>query len=166
MKTALIFAAILIVVALAGIVLYGRERLWERLAGPADLGRYDFDRGTRSPSGNDALACSEGLCSNPDIVLPTLAGTPAHVAKRLTAELELLEPRHRRVDDGADPAYARYVVYSRLMRFPDTVDIEALPGPSGTGIRIYSRAQLGSGDFGVNRKRLEALAARLSGGRG
>lgn len=47
----------------------------------------------------------------------------------------------------------RYVVRSRLLRFPD----DLLFQPSGRGIEVLSSSRLGAGDMGVNRSRVETL---------
>lgn len=46
-----------------------------------------------------------------------------------------------------------WVVYSRIFRFPDDVTIDI----SDRGIEVYSASRLGSGDLGVNRRRVEML---------
>lgn len=46
-----------------------------------------------------------------------------------------------------------WVVYSRIFRFPDDVQIEI----SRRGIEVYSASRLGSGDMGANRDRVEQL---------
>jgi uncharacterized protein (DUF1499 family) len=50
----------------------------------------------------------------------------------------------------------RYVQRSRVLRFPDTINVKvaALPG-GGSTVLIYSRSQLGRSDLGVNRARIE-----------
>ena len=68
----------------------------------------------------------------------------------------------RRVDDGSDPARARYVTRTPLMKFPDTNTFEAVTLENGrTGLVAYAAAQLGYSDGGNNRKRLEAVMERL-----
>lgn len=161
-----ILAAVAILLALAaiGFVGYGRERTWERLAGSPDPGRYDFAGAPRSKTPNDALACSPGLCAAADFVLPTYAMTPADLVAHASETLSRIDPLARRVDDGSDPAYARFVTFSPLMRFPDAIDIaaEALPGATEeSGLKVYARARLGSSDLGKNRQRIEHLVANL-----
>lgn len=51
-----------------------------------------------------------------------------------------------------------WVVYSRIFRFPDDVRIQV----SERGIEIFSASRLGSGDFGVNRDRVEQLREILA----
>ena len=78
----------------------------------------------------------------------------------ILARIAAADPTAERVDDGTNPAYARFVARSRLMRFPDTVDIEAVVLDDGrTGLRAYGRAQLGRSDRGVNRARLKVWLA-------
>jgi uncharacterized protein (DUF1499 family) len=57
---------------------------------------------------------------------------------------------------------ARILQHTRLMRFPDTIDIEVLPaaGTQST-LAIYSRSLIGHGDLGVNRARIERWLAAL-----
>ncbi|UIJ73019.1 DUF1499 domain-containing protein [Aurantimonas sp. HBX-1] len=138
------------------------ESLWTRLAGPADQGPADFADLQRRPVPNDAVAASPGAVSGKvDLALPVYAETPDALIRRLDTFVAA-DPRVERVDDR--PFYRRYVVRTKLLRFPDTVDAEALPAEGGgTLLRLYSRSQLGKGDFGANRKRLARWAAHLAG---
>jgi uncharacterized protein (DUF1499 family) len=48
------------------------------------------------------------------------------------------------------------------MRFVDTVAIRVLPaGEGGSTFAAYSRSELGYGDLGTNRRRLESWVAAL-----
>ena len=60
----------------------------------------------------------------------------------------------------SDPGYlyARYT--SRLMRFVD--DVEFWFDPPNNVVQVRSASRLGSGDMGVNRKRIEAVRAALA----
>ena len=155
----------LALVALAGIavlafVLIGRESCWEWVAGSPDRGQHDFSAGARSPSPNDALACSPGLCETPDFEIAPVDETPQAAIARLSQRLLAGDPLARRVDDGSDPARARFVTHSPLMRFPDVIHLEARALADGrTGLMAYAAAQLGSSDMGKNRARLETLFA-------
>lgn len=158
MKTILLLVALALVLAAVVFVVYGRERIWDSVAGPTDPGRYDFQTGDRSSSANDALACSIDLCRNPDLTLAVETDQPERVLERIIARLEADDPLARRVDDGSDPLYARFVTYSPVMRFPDAIDIETVAlADDRTGIRAYARARIGRKDFGANLKRLEKL---------
>lgn len=155
----IVFAALLATLAasILAFLLYGRENTWALLAGPADPGRYDFRSGRRSSSDNDALACTTGFCQEPDFVVPPRPKTPEQTIDDLAHRLQRIDPLARRVDDGTTPGYARFVTYSPVMRFPDAIDIEAMPTGDGTAIRAYARARLGRSDFGANLARLKTL---------
>jgi len=160
MKTLLWSSITLLGVLTLALVLIGRQRGWELIAGPPDHGQYDFAAGRRSPTANDALACTEGLCTDPDFEISAMDGDPASVIERLSQRFAAIDPLARRVDDRRDPAKARFVTYSPMMRFPDVIHLEAVAMPDGrSGLMAYARAQLGKSDFGKNRARLEALLA-------
>jgi uncharacterized protein (DUF1499 family) len=160
-KTALLsLLAVLAIAALLFFVVIGRERTWEMVAGKPDRGPHDFAEARRSPTSNDALACSEGLCAEPDFTIATFEESPEAVIERFAQRLLANDRLARRVDDGKDPSRARFVTHSPVMRFPDTIDLAAQKFPDGrTGVMAYARAQLGKKDLGKNRERLEALFA-------
>lgn len=153
----------LVVAVLATFVLGGREQSWEVIAGSPDRGDYDFARARRSSSGNDALACSPGLCENPDFEIEPVDVEPEVAIATLTEQLLANDPLARRVDDGADQLAVRFITYSPVMRFPDVIHLRTTRLADGlTGVMAYARAQLGKSDFGKNRARLEDLLATLS----
>lgn len=158
LKTIILCALLLLGAVIAAFVLYGRERSWELVAGSPDLGQHDFSNSSRSPTDNDALACSSGLCAGPDFEIPPFDDAPAIAIERLSQRLMMTDSLARRVDDRKDARRARFVTYSPLMRFPDVIHLEARPLPDGrTGIMAYARAQLGTSDMGKNRERLRML---------
>ena len=75
------------------------------------------------------------------------------------ALLELLksEPRVRVV--AGSPGYIHAEFTSRLMGYVD--DVEFVLDEKAALIHLRSASRLGSSDFGVNRKRIEAIRARL-----
>ncbi|MEF2551053.1 DUF1499 domain-containing protein [Aurantimonas sp. A2-1-M11] len=139
------------------------EALWSRLAGPADQGPVDFAHLTRRTVPNDSLAASPGATTaKVDVTLPVYADGPDTVMRRLDAMLAD-DASAERVDDRTSSTYRRYVVRTRRLRFPDTVDVKATPAPDGgTLLLAYSRSLLGKGDFGSNRKRLARWAGGLA----
>lgn len=150
------------VAVLAGAVI-GRERLLELAAGPADLGPVDFRSLQPEPWPNHYLVCPADLCP-PDVVRADPPEFPVSAARliELLDGIAVTEPRTERVDDGTRPLHARYVVRSRRLRFPDTVSVEALPlGGDRSTIAVYSRAQFGRDDLGVNEARVERWLMRL-----
>jgi len=161
LKTILLSLIALVGVTLIAFLLTGRERSWELIAGSPDTGPRDFSAGQRSSTANDALACSPGLCSEPDFEIAAIDEAPAIAIERLSQQLITSDPLARRIDDRKDPAKARFVTYSPLMRFPDILHLEARSMADGrTGLMAYAGAQLGKSDLGKNRARLEALFAQ------
>ena len=158
--------AAIVAIAGGGLFLYGPERLWTELGGPADQGPVQFARLARSPSPNDSLACSPGACAGDglvDVTLPFYEAEPDALLDRLD-DLVLAGPDVTRVDDGSRAGYRRYVARTPLMRFPDTIDVEAEEADGSveaTVLRMYSRSLLGESDLGANKARLTAWAARL-----
>ena len=143
----------LLAVGLAGLVLYGRERAWERVA-PSDLGSVSFDALVRSPDPNDALAATpvprSGSGMDADVVLPLYDAPPEAVM----AAIDAVIAREGGEVVHVAPLARRVVTRSRVMRFPDTNTIEAVPTERGTAIRAYARASVGQADFGTNAARL------------
>ena len=66
-------------------------------------------------------------------------------------------PNARIVEMKPDYLYAEYT--SGLMGFVD--DVEFYVPPNGKIIHVRSASRLGHSDLGVNRKRIEAIRARL-----
>jgi uncharacterized protein (DUF1499 family) len=58
------------------------------------------------------------------------------------------------------PHYLHVEFRTRLMRFVDDVEFFF----DGAAVQIRSCSRLGRNDFGVNRRRVEALRARIEGG--
>ena len=145
----------LVLLAFAALVLYGRERAWERV-GPSDLGRVSFDALVRSPAPNDALLATPALGLNADAPLPLYRATPEAVM----AAIDAVIAREGAQVVEAGPTLRRVVTRSPLMRFPDTTTIEAVPveggaaNGGGTALRAYARATVGRSDFGANARRL------------
>ncbi|MEM6464123.1 MAG: DUF1499 domain-containing protein [Pseudomonadota bacterium] len=156
MWTVAALVAAVIVVAAVVFLAVGRERSWQMIAGSADRGRFDLAEVKRSPTANDALACTPGLRDDCDFELPRFDAAPSDLADRIALQIETVDPLARRVDDRSDIGHLRYVTYSPNMRFPDLVNIEIVPvDEDRVGVVAYAHAQLGRLDFGANRARLE-----------
>ncbi len=57
---------------------------------------------------------------------------------------------------------ARYIQRTKIMRFPDTINVRIIDlGEGRSTIALYSRSQLGESDFGVNRARIERWLEKL-----
>jgi uncharacterized protein (DUF1499 family) len=80
--------------------------------------------------------------------------------RAMQALLEIIHktPRTRIVTSNADYVYAEYE--SALMGFVD--DVEFYFEPGAKVIQIRSASRVGYSDFGVNRKRLDDIRAKLA----
>lgn len=161
-----VLSIVVIALAVAALVfvLYGRERTWTTIAGPADLGPIDLTEVQRTQKPHDALLCTQGLCNGVDVdaTLPAYNQSPEELIASLDGAAKQTTDRLTRVDDGSDPHSARYVTRSNLMRYPDTVWLQATTLEDGsTGLMAYARAQIGHSDLGANKARLESWIAQL-----
>ena len=71
------------------------------------------------------------------------------------------EQRLTELPDSA-PLRRRFVQRTRLLRFPDLIDVHVLPASAGATLALYSRSLLGRRDFGVNRARLWRWLAAMN----
>lgn len=92
--------------------------------------------------------CVSSLATTPEHAIdPIACAAPSDTAIAVFADaIDTLPDVDRRTETA-------WVVYSRIFRFPDDVTIQT----SARGIEVYSASRLGSGDLGVNRRRVEAL---------
>jgi uncharacterized protein (DUF1499 family) len=128
-----------------------------------DIDRVSWATLTRHPTPNDALACPPALCPNarPDIEPRTYPAEPPALLARLR-EIARAEPDTRELSCDPDcERVARFLQRTRVMRFPDTIDVEVFAAPGGSTLAIYSRSLLGRRDFGVNRTRVARWLAAL-----
>jgi uncharacterized protein (DUF1499 family) len=170
MQTLLVIVALLLIATAIGYLLlekrpgygayYGLAKV---LGAPLDIGPVNWAALTRHATPNDALVCPAVRCptARPDREAKTYAMTPGELLARLkqialaepdTSELSC-EPRCDRI--------ARFLQCTRVMRFPDTIDVEVFPSGDGSTLAIYSRSLIGRTDFGVNRARVERWLAAL-----
>ena len=171
MKILAIVIALVIVAGAVGCVLlekrpgYGAYYGLAKLMGSRlDIGPVDWSTLTRHETPNDALVCPAGHCPNakPDAEPKTYAMAPAELLARLTS-IALSEPGTSALYCGTDcDRTARILQRTRLMRFPDTIDIAVLSvGDNQSTLAIYSRSLIGRGDLGVNRARITRWIAAL-----
>jgi uncharacterized protein (DUF1499 family) len=172
--TALAILALLLVAIALGYMLlekrvgYGAWYGLARLSGaPLDIGPVNWAALTRRATSNDALVCPPERCPNAklDREAKTYAMPPADLLARLE-EIALAETNTRALPCEREHT-ARVIQYTRLMRFPDTIDVEAFAAPGDRStLAIYSRSLLGREDFGVNRARIARWLAKLDAGSG
>jgi uncharacterized protein (DUF1499 family) len=119
---------------------------------------------TRHATPNDALVCPAAHCPNAKAdeepkVYPVPPGELLARVKRIA----LADPDTKELpcEPHCDRT-ARFVQYTRLMRFPDTIDIEVLPAAADQStLAIYSRSLIGRSDLGVNHARIARWLAAL-----
>lgn len=150
--------AVLGLVAVVVFLVLGPERLWAQF-GPSDLGEVDFATLERRATPNDALACLPEFCrARSDIPAPVIA-MPFGKVFLAVQDAVVHEPGLEQVDADADAGTLRFVQRSRLLGFPDTINVKAVPTPDGkTAVLIYSRSQIGRSDLGVNLARVKRWA--------
>jgi len=140
----------------------GMARIWRSLFGPPDLGPVDFATLERRSTPNDCLVCPRDLCSRaaPDIE-PPVYPLAAERLRAIAREAILAEPDVTQVQ--SDGPQDRYVVRTRLLRFPDTVDVKVVAlAEDRSTLALYSRSQIGRSDFGTNQRRLRRWVDRVS----
>jgi uncharacterized protein (DUF1499 family) len=153
---------ILVIAALVGaFLIVGPEQVWA-LFGSADLGPIAFETVERRTSPNDALACPPDACNaKSDMTAPEYM-VNAHDLRLAFGKMISSEPRLVAVDSDDAAMTDRYIQRSKLMRFPDTIVVRFFDRPQGRStIALYSRSQLGKGDMGVNRARIERWLSNL-----
>ena len=163
-----IVALLVIVIAIAYLLLekrsgYGAYYGLAKLAGaPLDIGPVHWATLTRHATPNDALVCPTGRCPNAksDSEAKVYPMSAADLLARLRT-IALAEPDTRELPNAPSNA-ARFLQHTRLMRFPDTIDVEVFPAASNQStLAIYSRSLIGRKDFGVNRARITRWLAAL-----
>lgn len=139
------------------------DGVWTRLFGEPDLGPVDFGSLRRPKVPNNALAAPPSVCGHAraDIIPPDFDVSAARL-RAIVAEVAAEEPNTELVHADPKNEQDRYVVRSRVLRFPDTVDVKVIDRGAGRStLAIYSRSQVGKADFGVNRKRLRRWIDRI-----
>ena len=129
-----------------------------------DIGPVDWATLTRHATPNDALVCPASHCPNAkaDEEAKVYPLAPTDLLARVK-RVALAEPDTKELPGAPGRERgARFVQYTRLMRYPDTIDVEALPAGEGRStLAVYSRSLVGRKDFGVNRARLQRWLAAL-----
>jgi uncharacterized protein (DUF1499 family) len=117
----------------------------------------DMSALVRPGTPNTALAAPAGFRPEPDIVTRRYAVPPQQLYAAVR-RIALAQPRtyaHVAYDDRLQ---AHFVARSAVFNFPDLIAVQVTPE---SGLILWSRSVYGEGDFGVNRKRLQAWLAAL-----
>jgi uncharacterized protein (DUF1499 family) len=153
--------AVIIIAILTAFFLAGPERIWG-LFGPPDLGPVNFETLKRRTSPNDALACPPQLCTAKSDIAPPVFAVSAPELAQAFAKAIATEPLVEKVASDDTGFTARYVQRTKIMRFPDTINVFFIDlGEGRSTIALYSRSQLGESDFGVNRARIQRWLDKL-----
>ena len=121
---------------------------------PTDLGVRNGN--LKAPPSSPNAVSSQATGGYHQIAPLAYKGSPEQAMKGLKTLIEST-PNTRFVEMKPDYLYAEYA--SALMGFVD--DVEFYFPPNGKIIHVRSASRLGHSDLGVNRKRVEALRARL-----
>jgi uncharacterized protein (DUF1499 family) len=157
-----VVVALVLLAIVGAFVIVGPERFWN-LFGPPDLGAISFEMLQRRTTPNDALACPTELCSAKSDIVPPLFSVSAGDLQVAFSKVIASEERVTKVEANGRDRTERYIQRSRVMRFPDTIAVRFLEQPEGRStIALYSRSQLGRGDFGVNRARIARWLEKLA----
>jgi uncharacterized protein (DUF1499 family) len=141
------------------------DHVYAGLFGPPAVEPIDFATLTRRSSPNDALVCPPDLCTRAAVdIAPPEYPVSAERLRAIVAEVAAEEPRTLAWSNSpaGESDQDRYVARSRLMRFPDAVEVRIIPrGENRSTLALYSRSEIGYWDFGVNRARLERWLERI-----
>lgn len=122
---------------------------------PTDLGVRN-GRLKEAPKSPNAVSSQAGGGYH-QIAPLSYRGTPEQAMAALTEIVETT-PRTRIIEMRNDYLYAEYS--SALLGFVD--DVEFYFPADAKSIQVRSASRLGASDFGVNRRRIETLRARLA----
>jgi uncharacterized protein (DUF1499 family) len=168
--TALIVIGLLIIAAAIAYALLEKHPVYgvyygiaKRAGSRLDIGPVDWATLTRHPT-NDALICPASHCPNAiaDQQAKVYPLAPADLLARVK-RVALAEPDTKELPGAPDRERgARFVQYTRLMRYPDTIDVDIIPAGEGRAtLALYSRSLVGRKDFGVNHARLTRWLAAV-----
>jgi uncharacterized protein (DUF1499 family) len=121
----------------------------------------DFVLLLRPASPNTALAAPADFHLAPDLRTPTYSVPAARLFASIQA-VAAAQPRTWQAAVYPDRLQAHWVARSAVFNFPDLVTAQAIPAGAVTAtLVLYSRSVYGYGDFGTNRRRLEAWLGAL-----
>jgi len=111
----------------------------------------------------DSLACPPDFCKARVDVTTRLYPVTAHELRLVFAKAIASEPRVSLAEANDAALTDRYIQRSVHLGFPDTIVVRFLDrADCRSTIALYSRSQVGKGDFGVNRTRIERWLRKLA----
>jgi uncharacterized protein (DUF1499 family) len=127
---------------------------------PADI--PDPTASARTGRPNDWLICPAEACAAE--ASATAPSFPAAPGELLAAWRAVLAAQPRATVIAVDEPRGLVMAQDRtpVLRFVDTVTVRVLPaGDGGSTFAAYSRSEIGYGDLGTNRRRLDAWSAEV-----
>jgi uncharacterized protein (DUF1499 family) len=167
------YASLLATAVIIGTAIYASQEesllaaFYEMAFGSPDLGPIDFETFTRGTRPNSALACPKDFCKNAVADFdPGIYPVSDELLRDLFTTFVLSQPDvapvYRHAQPGL-PTQDRYIQRTRLMQFPDTINVRFIPLSENTStLAIHSRSQIGQSDLGVNLKRIRAWTDKAS----
>ena len=132
------------------------------LANPPRFEVASRELGTELTYPGESFAAQQ-RATYPKVAPVVIEAPPAQALERVKAAARGLGLEIVHEDAAAGMVEARAT--SRIFRFVDDVAIRVRPTGQGSLIDLRSRSRDGRGDFGVNAKRIEALAAAIRAAR-
>lgn len=142
--------AVLVVLLVAGLMVYIRFA-------PSDPAVWHVDPLTAPvPTTNGWLLRPEGG----NAVSPVVAEDGVALLTRLDA-VALGWPRTVRLAGSPEEGRITYVTRTKVMGYPDYTTVAVVPADGGVALTVFARQRFGSGDWGVNKARVDAWLAAL-----
>jgi uncharacterized protein (DUF1499 family) len=161
------YASLLAAVAIIGTAVFVSKEesllaaFYEMTFGSPDLGPIDFESFNRDTRPNSALGCPKNFCKNAMADFdPGIYEVSEDKLRDIFTTFALSQPNvvpvFRHSQPGL-PTQDRYIQRTRLMQFPDTINVRFIALTENTStLAIHSRSQIGHSDMGVNLKRVRA----------
>jgi len=143
-------AGLVLLVLLAGLMVYIRFA-------PTDAARWHVDPMTAPVPAMNGWLLRDGDGSAPS---PVFAADQVALLAALDA-VAMASPRTDRVAGSPEEGRITWVTRTRIMGYPDYTTVTTVAGADGTRLVILGRQRFGSGDWGVNRARIEDWVARV-----
>ena len=163
-----IVSIVVSMVVLAGYVLLFTplgERPLSALFAVGEVEAVDFAELELTDKPNQFLMCPPGYCgANAEAESPVF-DVPVERLRARWRKMVDGQPRVELLASDSEGGQYDYLERSARFRFPDLITVRFISiSPSQSTLAIYSRSIYGQGDYGVNRKRIEAWLSYLREG--
>lgn len=118
---------------------------------------------TRTGTPNDWLICPTGACTAAASATAPIYPVPPAALLVAWRAVVTAQPRVTVIAEDAQRLLLMVQDRTPILRFVDTITIRVLPAADGgSTFAAYSRSNVGVGDFGTNRRRLEQWLEALA----